>query len=87
MPRANWWVGFSFGLFLSLISVNAWAGDMLYWTDTTDDVIRRSNLDGTGVEVVIDNLNAPSGLALDTTNEWIYWTELGSTAVPLSGRK
>jgi sugar lactone lactonase YvrE len=44
-------------------------------------VIRRSNLDGTGVEVVIDNLNAPSGLALDTTNEWIYWTELGSQRI------
>ncbi len=51
------------------------AGGKVYWTDYAFDVVRRANLDGTGVEdlfVVGANLN-PGGITLDLRTGKVYW--------------
>lgn len=58
----------------SAIALDAAAGK-IYWTDHVDDVVRRGNVDGSGVEdlyVVGSNLN-PDGIALDLVEGKIYW--------------
>ncbi|MCY3737862.1 MAG: T9SS type A sorting domain-containing protein [Gemmatimonadaceae bacterium] len=50
-----------------------WAGNKLYWT-TTDGVIRRSNPDGSDVEVVLPGLDVSAGaIALDPEEGKVYW--------------
>jgi DNA-binding beta-propeller fold protein YncE len=41
------------------------ANGKLYWVSEADSEIRRANLDGSGVEVLIDGLTTPRGIALD----------------------
>ena len=51
----------------------------MYWTDEgqTDErgKIKRSNLDGTGVEDLLTGLKRPFGLALDVSGGKMYWTD------------
>ena len=48
----------------------------LYWTEWDTESIRRSNLDGSGVEdLVITGLDAPGGIALDVAGGKMYWTD------------
>ncbi|XP_054930309.1 low-density lipoprotein receptor-related protein 4 isoform X3 [Dermacentor andersoni] len=48
----------------------------LYYTDVTLDVIRRVDLNGSNVEVIIDrDLEAADGLALDWIAKNIYWAD------------
>ena len=47
----------------------------MYWTDDEGGKIQRSNLDGTGVELVTTGLKNPSGLALDVSGGKLYWTD------------
>ena len=49
----------------------------VYWTDSGEDVIKRSNFDGTDVEVIVSggDLAVSRQLALDTSKELIYWTD------------
>ena len=52
-------------------------GGKIYWTDHVVDVVRRANLDGTGVEdiyIVGANLN-PDGIALDLDAGKVYWAQ------------
>ena len=50
-------------------------GRKLYWTDYKfPPKIQRSNLDGTNIEIVITTELSPSGIALDTDEQKIYWT-------------
>ncbi len=57
----------------------------LYWTDAETDRIRRSHLDGTGVEDVVDSgLVNPRGLAVDETAAKLYWTDYGSDRIQRS---
>ncbi len=57
----------------------------LYWTDAETDRIRRSHLDGTGVEDVVDRgLVNPRGLAVDETAAKLYWTDYGSDRIQRS---
>ena len=54
----------------------------IYWVDHIDGNIRRSNLDGSNVEVVLSNLSRPVGIALDTTqNGTVYWVDFGSDKI------
>lgn len=49
----------------------------IYWTDYVDDVVRRANVDGTGMEdlfVAGSNLN-PGAITLDPLAEKVYWAQ------------
>jgi DNA-binding beta-propeller fold protein YncE len=54
-------------------------GKKIYWTDFVNDVIRRANLDGTGVDdlFIVGKNNNPNSLALDLKNGYIYWGQDG----------
>ena len=55
---------------------------MLYWTDADGDRIQRANLDGSGVEDVIDSgLVNPRGLAVDSAAGQLYWTDYGTDKI------
>ena len=57
------------------IKVDA-ANGKLYWAEAGPYRLRRSNLDGSGIEDVLTDLQgAPYELALDPAGEKIYWTE------------
>ncbi|KAM7292782.1 low-density lipoprotein receptor-related protein 4 [Ixodes scapularis] len=57
----------------------------LYYTDVTLDVIRRADLNGSNMEVVIDQeLAAADGLALDWIAKNIYWTDSGRKAIEVA---
>ena len=45
----------------------------LYWT--ASDRIRRSNLDGSGIEDLVLGLDSPKGIVLDPLGNWMWWTE------------
>ncbi|MGD9688422.1 MAG: hypothetical protein AB7K52_04355 [Phycisphaerales bacterium] len=52
------------------IAVDA-AGGKIYWTETTANLIRRANFDGTGVETFVSTPR-PLSIALDATT--VYWS-------------
>lgn len=61
----------------------------LYWTYATDYVVepgfsslRRSSLDGSDMDIVIDQLISPGALALDVAGRKVYWSDFGSNARP-----
>ena len=58
------------------VEVDASAGK-IYWSDSFDHKIHRSNFDGTGKEVIISGLGEPYGIALDLTVGKIYWSDAG----------
>lgn len=48
----------------------------VYWTEETGNQINRSNLDGSSFEQYYSGFSIfPQGLALDTTNNKIYWSD------------
>lgn len=48
----------------------------LYYTDVTLDVIRKADLNGSSMEVIIDkDLESADGLALDWVAKNLYWTD------------
>jgi sugar lactone lactonase YvrE len=52
----------------------------MYWSDAGKHVIRRAELDGSGVEdiIVLGNHTFPRGLAIDQLTSKVYWAEMGS---------
>ena len=55
--------------------------EQLYWTDESGDRIRRMNLDGTGVEVVLGaDSSLGTGLEIDPVNRHLYFTTGSSVA-------
>ena len=60
-----------------VIDVTIARGPKIYWTEAAGDEILRANLDGTGVEILIDshhNVNDPLWIALDVTGGKMYWS-------------
>ncbi|KAL3442253.1 hypothetical protein BJX65DRAFT_313033 [Aspergillus insuetus] len=61
----------------------------LYWGDREGMRVMRSSTDGSGVEIVIDTSTSTGsaeskmvvGVAVDTTNGWLYWTQKGSSVI------
>jgi len=45
----------------------------LYWT--ASGRIRRSNLDGSGIEDLVLGLDSPKAIVLDPLGNWMWWTE------------
>jgi hypothetical protein len=63
-------------------------GSQRYWADTATNSIRRSNLDGSGVEVVVNGLQSPYGLSYDASAGVLLWTSSVEETVqklPLAG--
>ncbi len=54
-------------------------GGKMYWTTTYDGLVRRANLDGTGLETIVD-LGGPSttGIAVDGVGGKVYWAQAAS---------
>jgi sugar lactone lactonase YvrE len=59
----------------------------LYWCDREGQKVWRANVDGSGLEVVVDTSKDTCtgsecknavGVAVDTKNGWVYWTQKGS---------
>ena len=47
----------------------------IYWTDTTNQKIQRSNPDGANVEDVVDGVDSPEQIAVDSVGKHIYWAD------------
>ncbi len=63
------------------VALDLGAGKM-YWTDSGVDSIRRSDLDGSNIEVLVDTgLNVPAGIALDLVGGKVYWTDYGNHTI------
>uniref|UniRef100_A0AAY4CHR9 Low-density lipoprotein receptor-related protein 4 n=1 Tax=Denticeps clupeoides TaxID=299321 RepID=A0AAY4CHR9_9TELE len=57
----------------------------LYYTDVSLDVIRRANLDGSGMETVISQgLKTTDGLAVDWVARNMYWTDTGRNTIEVA---
>lgn len=53
----------------------------IYWTDNSNNTIKRSDLDGSNVENLVNSSGGVSGIALDATNSKMYWMEFLSGKV------
>lgn len=55
------------------------AAGKLYWTDRDRAEIRRANLDGSGIELLVDTsgggLSRPGGIAIDPAAGLLFWTD------------
>ena len=69
-----WMLICSWGL---LLVPAAQAADKIYWADSdfVNDDIQRANLDGSETETLLSGLERVLGIALDLTNEKMYFTE------------
>jgi hypothetical protein len=56
-----------------------------YWSDRQTGNIYKRALNGGANQVVIGNMNAPHGIALDLEAEKIYWADTGARGNPPSG--
>ena len=57
----------------------------MYWTEWNTESIRRSDLDGSGIEnLVTTGLAAPGGIALDVAGGKMYWTDWGTDKIQRS---
>ncbi len=72
-------------IFLS-VGNQAAAESKLFWTDSDLNTIQRANLDGSGVEEVVNDLGDPVPIAIDVTGGKMYWIDTvsgfsGTTAI------
>ena len=59
-------------------SIDVAEGDLFFlWTDDDTDKIRRANLDGSNVQILVTGLGVPYGIALDVVGGKMYWTDIG----------
>ncbi|XP_033112246.1 low-density lipoprotein receptor-related protein 6-like [Anneissia japonica] len=57
----------------------------MYWTDDEEHAIRRSKLDGTESEYIIQrDISSPDGIAVDWISRNLYWTDTGSNRIEVS---
>lgn len=61
------------------IALDIPAGRM-YWTEGSpaDFMIARADLDGSDVELLVTALDSPSGIAVNTRDDTLYWTDIGT---------
>lgn len=53
------------------------AGGNVYWAEYAAGRIRRADLDGSGVEVIAEDIPGPFGVAVDPEENYLYWTTDG----------
>ncbi|XP_071156390.1 very low-density lipoprotein receptor-like [Mytilus edulis] len=52
--------------------------DHLYWADEDRAAIKRSRLNGSSIEVILDeSLQSPVAITIDTSNRWLYFSDHG----------
>ena len=53
----------------------------MYWINTESNKIQRANLDGSGVEDLVEGLDFPFDLALDVAAGKMYWTDFHTNKI------
>ncbi|KAJ8946706.1 hypothetical protein NQ318_006964 [Aromia moschata] len=57
----------------------------IFWSDVSMDVIRRANINGTGVrDIIKSGLESPGGVALDWVHDLIFWTDSGTRRIEVA---
>lgn len=56
----------------------------IYWTDVILKLVARAFPNGSSVEVIVDNLTIPGGLALDNVGRNLYWTDEGASKIEVA---
>lgn len=57
----------------------------VYWSDTTNKMIRRAGIDGKGVETLLSgDLSFPEGIAVDWVSRNIYFTDPGRDTIEVA---
>ena len=55
--------------------------DRVYWTDVTLKIICRAFRNGTGFEVLFDDIGVSDGLTIDLAGRLLYWTSTTDNTV------
>ncbi|XP_028410906.1 uncharacterized protein LOC114533567 [Dendronephthya gigantea] len=61
-----------------------WVEDRVYWTDATLRIICRAFRNGTGFEVLFNDIGAADGLTIDPAGRQLYWTSTTNNTVETS---
>ena len=57
----------------------------VYWTDTTNNIIKRSDIDGKNGETFLqENMKFPEGIAIDWISRNVYWTDAGKDSIEVA---
>eukprot|EP00092_Neocalanus_flemingeri_P000676 GFUD01000718.1.p1 GENE.GFUD01000718.1~~GFUD01000718.1.p1 ORF type:complete len:1537 (-),score=283.11 GFUD01000718.1:154-4470(-) len=57
----------------------------VYWSDTTNKLIKRANMDGKNVETFMsESMKFPEGLAIDWVSRNVYWTDPGKDTIEVA---
>ena len=66
------------------IDIDCMKGHM-YWTDTTNKMIKRSDFNGKNDEVFLsESMKFPEGIAIDWVSRNIYWTDPGKDTIEVA---
>jgi hypothetical protein len=58
----------------ALCALPVWKPQKIYWTDDHGGQILRSDSNGANIEIVLDGLDDPKGLDIDTVSGKLYWS-------------
>ncbi|XP_028410904.1 uncharacterized protein LOC114533564 isoform X4 [Dendronephthya gigantea] len=61
-----------------------WVEDRVYWTDVTLRIICRAFRNGTGFEVLFNDIGVADGLTIDLAGRQLYWTSTTNNTVETS---
>ena len=57
----------------------------VYWTDTTNRLIKRADINGKNVETFLDeSMKFPEGIAIDWVSRNVYWTDAGKDTIEVA---
>lgn len=57
----------------------------IFWTDVAKGNIQRALVDNSrNIEVVVEGLQSPEGLAVDWINKKLYWTDAGADVIEVA---
>ena len=57
----------------------------IYWTDTTNNIIRRADVDGKNEEIFLqEDMRFPEGIAIDWISRNVYWTDAGKDTIEVA---
>ena len=56
----------------------------LFWSDVSEQNIKRSGIDGSGVTIIINNIGVCDGLAVEWRASRLYWTDTTFDTISVS---